>query len=70
MMAELNLPSTAAAVAAHYDGLIDGFVLDEQDQALDGTLAVPSTVTQSVMLTLDDRISLARTTLEFLKSLG
>ena len=38
--------------------------------ALDGTLAVPSTVTQSVMLTLDDRISLARTTLEFLKSLG
>jgi LPPG:FO 2-phospho-L-lactate transferase len=70
MMAELNIPSNAAAVAAHYDGLIDGFVLDEQDRALDGTLAVPSTVTQSVMLTLDDRISLARTTLEFLESLG
>ena len=69
MMAELDIPSTAAAVAAHYDGLIDGFVLDTQDAALDGTLNVPSTVTQSVMLTLDDRIALAEATLEFLSDL-
>jgi LPPG:FO 2-phospho-L-lactate transferase len=69
MMAELDIPSTAAAVAAHYDGLIDGFVLDTQDAALDGTLNVPSTVTQSVMLTLDDRIALAEATLEFLADL-
>ena len=70
MMAELDIPSTAAAVAAHYDGLIDGFVLDTQDAALDGTLNVPSTVTQSVMLTLHDRIALAEATLEFLADLG
>jgi LPPG:FO 2-phospho-L-lactate transferase len=69
MMAELDIPSTAAAVAAHYDGLIDGFVLDTQDAALDGTLNVPSTVTQSVMLTLQDRIALAEATLEFLADL-
>ena len=69
MMAELDIPSTAAAVAAHYDGLIDGFVLDDLDAALDGTLNVPSTVTQSVMLTLDDRIALAEATLEFLSDL-
>jgi LPPG:FO 2-phospho-L-lactate transferase len=70
MMAELKIPSTAAAVAAHYDGLIDGFVLDSRDEALVGTLDVPSTATQSVMLTLADRIALAEATLEFLASLG
>ena len=70
MMTELKIPSTAAAVAAHYEGLIDGFVLDSQDEALVGTLDVPSTATQSVMLTLADRIALAEATLEFLASLG
>ena len=69
MMAELSIPSTAAAVAAHYDGLINGFVLDDQDADLVGSLKVPSTATQSVMLTLDDRISLAQATLEFLNEL-
>ncbi len=69
MMSELNIPSTAAAVAAHYDGLIDGFVLDRQDEALLDTLNVPSVATQSVMLTLDDRIALAEATLRFLTSL-
>jgi len=70
MMAELKIPSTAEAVAAHYGDLLDGFVLDEQDQALDGTLAVPTVVTKSVMITLEDRITLARSTLAFLESLG
>ena len=69
MMAELSIPSTAAAVAAHYDGLIDGFVLDDQDADLVGTLNVPSIATQSVMLTLADRISLAEATLKFLNEL-
>jgi LPPG:FO 2-phospho-L-lactate transferase len=69
MMAELSIPSTAAAVAAHYDGLIDGIVLDSQDAELVGTLDVPSIATQSVMLTLADRIALAEATLEFLASL-
>ena len=69
MMAELMIPATAAAVANHYDGLIDGFVLDSEDADLVGTLNVPSVATQSVMLTLDDRISLAQATLEFLNEL-
>ena len=69
MMAELAIPSTATAVAAHYDGLIDGFVLDSQDASLIGSLDVPSTATQSVMLTLADRIALAEATLEFLTGL-
>jgi len=69
MMTELSIPSTAAAVAAHYDGLIDGMVLDSQDADLVGTLGVPSIATQSVMLTLADRIALAEATLEFLAGL-
>lgn len=70
MMAELKIPATAAAVANHYDGLIDGFVLDSEDADLVGTLNVPSVATQSVMLTLADRIALAEATLEFLGALG
>jgi len=69
MMAELDIPSTAAAVAGHYGTLLDGFVLDEQDSALHGTLGVPTVVTRTVMVSLADRIALARTTLEFLDSL-
>ncbi len=69
MMAELRIPTSAAAVAAHYQGLIDGFVLDERDAHLDGTLGVPTVVTDTVMVTLANRIELARTTLAFLDSL-
>lgn len=70
MMKELAIPSTAAAVATHYEGLIDGFVLDLEDADAHGSLGVPSTVTQSVMVTLADRIALARATLEFLDTLS
>ncbi len=69
MMAELAIPSTAAAVAAHYGDLLDGFVLDEQDGDLHGTLDVPTVVTRTVMVSLADRIALARVTLDFLDSL-
>jgi LPPG:FO 2-phospho-L-lactate transferase len=70
MMAELDMPSTASAVAGHYGDLIDGFILDEQDAALDGTLPVPTVVTRTIMITLEDRIALARSTLDFIERLG
>lgn len=70
MMAELNIPSTADAVASHYEGLIDGFLLDTQDADLHGSLSVPSVVAPSVMVTLADRIALARATLDFLDALS
>lgn len=69
MMAELGVPSTAEAVATHYRDLIDGFVLDRTDAALAPSveaLGIASVTTQTVMLTLADRIDLARTSLEFL----
>jgi LPPG:FO 2-phospho-L-lactate transferase len=70
MMAELAVPSSAATVAAHYGDLLDGFILDEQDRPLDGSLPVPTIVAQTVMVSLADRIALAEAALEFLNSLG
>ena len=70
MMAELEIPATADAVAAHYGDLIDGFVLDEQDRALDGTLTPVTVVTRTVMVTLEDRIALARSCLELITKLS
>ncbi len=69
MMGELGVPASAAQVAAHYAGLIDGFILDERDAALDGTLAMPTRVAQSLMVTLADRERLAAETLEFVNAL-
>lgn len=69
MMQELRVPASAAQVAAHYGDLLDGFVLDRQDRALDGTLAPSTIVAQTVMLTLADRVALADTVLDFVESL-
>ena len=69
MMRELNIPATAAQVAGHYGDLLDGFVLDSRDAGLHGSLNVPTVVAQTVMVTLQDRIDLARETLEFAHSL-
>jgi LPPG:FO 2-phospho-L-lactate transferase len=65
IMAELGLSPDAAAIAHHYAGLIDGFVLDVQDAALAGEIAVPTLVTNTLMHTLDDKIALAHTCLAF-----
>ena len=62
MMAELGMPSTALAVAQHYGGLLDGFVLDhgDQDQAdAVAALGIRPLVTKTVMQSLEDRIKLA-----------
>ena len=65
IMAELGVPVTNAAIAAHYEGLIDGLVLDRADQAEAAELAVPALVTETVMTNLEDRIALAAATLGF-----
>jgi len=69
MMRELNIPVTAEQVAHHYRGVIDGFILDEQDVSLHETLYVTTYVAQTVMVTLQDRVELGRTVLEFINSL-
>ena len=70
MMAELDVPASAAAVAAHYGDTISGFVLDQSDKKDTKQIKIPTIVTQTIMVTLEDRVSLAKDTLGFLKELA
>lgn len=73
MMNELGMPATALEVAKHYADLIDGFVLDEADgdvtDAVRG-LGLGVLVTNTVMKSLDDRVSLARDVIAFSEQLN
>ena len=72
MMRELGLESDALAVAQHYAGLIDGFVLDDRDAAaadLVRALSIAPAATNTVMTSLQDRERLARFTLDFARRL-
>jgi LPPG:FO 2-phospho-L-lactate transferase len=73
MMRELGLEPSAAAVAAHYQGLLDGFVLDEADAALAPAVAaqgVTVEVAPTLMRSREDRVDLARRCLEFARALA
>ncbi|MDE0815506.1 MAG: 2-phospho-L-lactate transferase [Alphaproteobacteria bacterium] len=68
MMVELGVTQSAASVARHYDGLIDGFVLDSEDAASGDeirALGLDVLTTNTVMQSLEDRVSLAADVLEF-----
>ncbi len=69
MMAELNIPATASAVAAHYAGLLSGFVMDNTDKNEAKQIKIQTITTQTIMVTLADRVSLAKDTLGFLQDL-
>ncbi len=68
MLAELGMEVTAASVAAHYAGLLRGFVLDDVDSALKPGIendALPVLVTNTMMRTDADRARLAQEVLDF-----
>lgn len=72
MMAELNMPATAAAVADYYQDLLDGFVLDDSDSEMLASIKTSSRdviSTGAVMKTLQDRIDLAAAVLQFAKKI-
>lgn len=72
MMQELGIACDAAAVAAGYEGIIDGFVLDVQDQPLAQQIAangVSIAMCNTLMKTLDDRKALAGDILAFAQGL-
>lgn len=72
MMRELAVEDSAAWVAGHYREFIDGFVLDRQDAGLRArieALDLAVMVAQTLMVTLEDRVSLARSCLQFLQQL-
>jgi LPPG:FO 2-phospho-L-lactate transferase len=73
MMQELNIPSSALAVAEHYQdkypGLLDGFVIDESDAGSIEQFTLPTIAAPSIMVSLADRITLAERCLAFFDEL-
>jgi LPPG:FO 2-phospho-L-lactate transferase len=65
IMAELHLQPDSRTVARHYADLIDGFVIDSQDEMLEKDMGLPILVTNTIMRTLDDRVALAQQCLAF-----
>jgi LPPG:FO 2-phospho-L-lactate transferase len=65
MMAELGLAVDPLAVAAHYRGLIDGYVMDAADSEMAALLDLPVETTRTLMQSLDDREALASAVLDF-----
>jgi LPPG:FO 2-phospho-L-lactate transferase len=61
MMAELGLPVDAAAVARHYDDILDLYIADEKDAGAVAGLDVPVVLARTLMQSLADREALART---------
>lgn len=73
MMQELNIPSSALAVAEHYQdkypGLLDGFVIDESDAGSIEQFTLPTIAAPSIMVSLTDRMALAERCLAFFDEL-
>jgi len=73
MMHELSVENSATWVAGHYGEFLDGFVIDLQDARLKAKIEAPGMavmVAQTVMETLEDRVALARSCLQFLQQLA
>jgi LPPG:FO 2-phospho-L-lactate transferase len=70
IMGELGLDADSRTIAWHYEGLIDGFVIDAADEALAAGLPMPAIVTNTMMRTLDDKVALARQCLAFCERLA
>jgi LPPG:FO 2-phospho-L-lactate transferase len=70
MMAELGIPASARAVAEHYGGLLDGFVLDAADADQTRVIDVPCLATRTLMESEDDKRTLAAGVLAFARRIG
>lgn len=68
IMRELQLEVSSASIAQFYDGIIDGFVLDNVDAHLASQIGVATHVTTTLMKTAADKHRLAREVLEFAQS--
>jgi LPPG:FO 2-phospho-L-lactate transferase len=66
LMSELHYEASALAVAQYYDQIINGFVYDERDAALN--LNLKQTVTfDTIMVTDEDRALLARKIMQWIE---
>lgn len=68
MFTELGIPPSATAVACHYAGLLNGFVIDQADSGLEEEiqqLGMKTRVTDAIMKTPLDRARLAKEVIDF-----
>ena len=73
MMAERGIAPSARAIAEHYAGLIDGFVLDEADRGEAAGIAaagIAVEVTATMMTAREEKQALARAVLAFADRIG
>lgn len=70
MYSELGIEPSALAVAEHYRGLLNGFVLDSIDAKLSTKISVKTLVTDTLMKNIADRARLAMDVLHFIGSLS
>jgi LPPG:FO 2-phospho-L-lactate transferase len=63
IMAELGLPVGAAAVARHYEDILDTFIAEESDANEVEDLGIPVRLARTLMSTIEDREGLARVVL-------
>jgi LPPG:FO 2-phospho-L-lactate transferase len=66
MMAEMGYTVNAAAVAAYYAGVINGFVYDERDAGSLNISGLRATTFDTIMKTDEDRVVLARRMLDWI----
>jgi LPPG:FO 2-phospho-L-lactate transferase len=69
MYAELGIQPSALAVANHYRGLLNGFVLDEVDANLAEEIHIQTLTTNTLMKSIADRARLAQDVLNFIGNL-
>jgi len=65
MYAELEIEPSAVAVARHFGSLLDGFVIDREDENLTKLIGFPTLITDTIMVEREQRQSLAEEVLSF-----
>lgn len=65
MMRELGNSISPLTVVDHFDGLLTGFVLDEQDAVLRDAVDLPTLVTNTMMTDLASKTQLAQQVIDF-----
>jgi LPPG:FO 2-phospho-L-lactate transferase len=63
IMAELGLPVGPAAIARHYEDILDVFIAEESDANEVEALGIPVRLARTLMSTIEDREALARVVL-------
>ncbi len=70
MYTELGFQPSALAVAEHYRGLLNGFVLDNVDGDLAGEIDIPTLTTDTLMNSLTKRARLGGDVLNFIRRIN